>query len=114
MIKIIDVIRDEENEPDTVVSVEGRNKDDDCDPFHMPYYHGELQNIPEYLRNCEVLKTGWLMGKKCHIIEIPYLYDNKNYEPNRLTCDEQKAGITLEEKQKEIKTYYETMTAPTF
>lgn len=110
-MKIIDLIRDEENEPDVIVSVEGRDKNDDCKAFHMPYYKGELQSVPEYLHNCEVLSTGWLMGAQCHIIEIPFLYDSEDYNPNNLTYEEKKAGITLEDKQRELKAYYEIISS---
>lgn len=108
-IYVSDIMQDEENEPNTVVSIEGRNKEDDFGAFHYPYYRGELQSIPEYLQNCEVLQTGWLMGAKCHVIEIPYLYDNRYYDPNMLTSEDRKIKITLEEKQREVAAYYKKM-----
>lgn len=106
-VKVIDVMREPENEPGTMVSVEGTAGNHSA--FHMPYYAGELQNIPEYLQNCEVLKTGWLMRAKRYIIEIPFLMNSERYDPNRLTYEEQKAGVTIEDKQREIKAYYEIM-----
>ena len=68
---IADIIRD--NDTNTLVKVQGKNPIDDCDPWAETYYHGRLGDIPDILRNCRVLRTGWLIGSQCHCIEIPYI-----------------------------------------
>lgn len=55
------------------VKVQGVNPDDDCDPKVEEYFDGELSEIPDSFRDCEVLRTGWLVGAECNFIAIPYL-----------------------------------------
>ena len=76
MITVNDVIN--ENELDIIVDIDGKNPNDDCDPLSENYYHGALGDIPEIYRKCEVLRTGWKIGKRCHSIAIPFMSTNYN------------------------------------
>ena len=67
---ISDIIK--ESDGDIIVKVEGRNPNDDCDCLVEEYYHGRLDGVPDELKSAEVLSTGWLLGAKCHSIEIAY------------------------------------------
>ncbi|MCR5020424.1 hypothetical protein [Ruminococcus sp.] len=71
MPKISDFVK--ENEPDTIVKIEGRNPDDDCDCLVEEYYHGRLDGVPADLLEYEVLSTGWLVGAQCFGIDIAYI-----------------------------------------
>ena len=62
-----------ENEPDTIVKIEGRNPDDDCDCLVEEYYYGRLDGVPADLLEYEVLSTGWLVGAQCFGIDIAYI-----------------------------------------
>ncbi len=70
MIVVNDIIQN--NDADMIVKVEGRNPIDECDPFCPEYYFGKLGDIPNNLRCCEVITTGWLIGFQCHCIYIPF------------------------------------------
>ena len=70
-MKVEDVIR--KNMPDILVKVVRANVDDDCDGRVEDYYEGELSDIPEHLRDCDVLGVGWFIGAGCYGIRIPYL-----------------------------------------
>ena len=71
LMKVQDIISCPENNPETIVSVRGENPLDSCDPMHPEYYHGKLGEIPNDLKNCDVLSTGWLMIEQCHSINVP-------------------------------------------
>ena len=70
-MKVSDII--EKNLSTIRVKVQGVNPDDDCDPKVEEYFDGELSEIPDSFRDCEVLRTGWLVGAECNFIAIPYL-----------------------------------------
>ena len=58
------------NDGDLNVVIAGINPDNRSDPFSPRYYEGPLRNIPEQLRDLEVLETGWLIGAQMHCLEI--------------------------------------------
>lgn len=70
-MKVIDII--ENNDPETIVKIQGCNSQDDCDGFVEEYFHGKLSVVPEHLKNHTVVRTGYLMGAICYGIYIPYL-----------------------------------------
>lgn len=71
MIVVNDIIQ--KNDADIIVKVCGCNPMDKCDCLQAEYYFGKLGDIPDNLRFCEVIQTGWLLGSQCHCIEIPFL-----------------------------------------
>lgn len=63
----------EDNKPETIVLIRGKNPYNDCDSLSEEYFHGELGDVPEHLKGCEVLRKGWSLGRDCHYIAVPYL-----------------------------------------
>lgn len=96
-----------ENDPAIVIRIVGRDPDDQCGSYAPPYYDGKLQNVPDFLFECNILSVGTSLAHGCPVISVPYLMNNKDYDPNYLTFREKKAGITLEDKHREIKAFYE-------
>lgn len=56
------------------VIVRGCNSADDCDPRVFDYFRGRIIDIPEDLRNCEVLYRGWSVGYDLPVLCIPFHY----------------------------------------
>lgn len=104
-MKIKDLFK--ENDPEIVIIIRGNNPGDDCDPWAPSYYEGVLKNVPDFLFECNILSVGTSLAHGCPAISVPYLMNNKDYDPNYLTFRERKAGITLEDKHREIKAFYE-------
>lgn len=70
IMTVNDVINNNENADVTIHGVDKKNL---CSPMSKEYFTGKLRDIPEHLRSCEVVTTGWLMIKQMYCIEIPYL-----------------------------------------
>lgn len=68
-----DIMNEPDNDGNMLVKVKGCNVQNDCDPLTEEYYAGKLSDIPVSLRQCKVLTTGWSIGAKCAVIEIPFL-----------------------------------------
>lgn len=63
-------IRDimEKNVPESRVKIAGINSNSGR---AEEYYDGTLSDIPEHLRDSNVLRTMWLIGAECNCILIP-------------------------------------------
>ncbi len=53
MLTIRDFI--DNNDQEIEIMIDGLNPEDDCDPWRPTYYEGKLKDIPEKLRNKEVM-----------------------------------------------------------
>ncbi len=84
------------NDGDINVVIQGLNPDDTCDPFCPQYYKGELRNIPEHLRNKEVLGNGWLLDVQMHCLEIARPEDarSRNYPMYKSYTEEQWTALS--------------------
>lgn len=70
IVTVNDIINSNDNVDVTIHGVDKKNL---RSPVFKEYFVGKVRDIPEYLRSCEVLNTGWLMEKQIHCIEIPYI-----------------------------------------
>lgn len=87
----------------------GEDPADEFDPYHTQYFEGTLSDVPEYLFKCEVLSVGRSLAKGCPVVAVPFLMNDRFYNPATLTGDELRAGITIEEKQRELMAYMNIM-----
>lgn len=78
-MKVKEII--ENNEPKAKVLIHGENPYNDCDPLVEQYFQGELGDVPEHLKDCDVLRKGWSVVLNCHIIAVPYLNKVLYLEP---------------------------------
>lgn len=67
MITVRDII--EKNE-DMRVIIELKPNRSDTEPLSTELYDGMLHDVPEELRELEVLRTGWLIGAGCHCVDV--------------------------------------------
>lgn len=49
----------------------------DLDPTAKRYYHGNLKNVPEHLKEYDVLDIGWSFDENCDYIAVQKGSDTK-------------------------------------
>lgn len=67
MITVKDII--EKNE-DQKILIDLKPNRSDTEPLSKTLYDGMLHNVPEELRELEVLSIGWGIGAGCYIIDV--------------------------------------------
>lgn len=101
---VSDIVQESKNKTGTV-TIRGVNTNNTLDNSYTEYYTGQLQSIPVYLYDCEVIKENYFFST-CSLIEIPCIYDMPKYDPNYLSDKEKKSGITIEDIHNDIAVWY--------
>lgn len=101
---VSDIVQESKNKTGTV-TIRGVNTNNTLDNSYTEYYTGQLQSIPVYLYDCEVIKENYFFST-CSLIEISCIYDMPKYDPNYLSDKEKKSGITIEDIHNDIAVWY--------
>lgn len=67
MVRIKDFVEENEN---IKITIEAALSNDLCDPLREEVYTGTLYDIPEHLRDIEVLETGWSIGREINVLTV--------------------------------------------
>lgn len=67
MITVKDFIENNDNIRIRIVRKDSR---DPYDPLSYPIWEGQLSEVPEGLRELEVIREGWLLGGKVNQLEV--------------------------------------------
>ena len=60
-------IKQHDNE---VFEIDGKATTDDCDPLAWHIWKGMLHEVPDHLKSLKIIRDGWLLGKKCAVLEV--------------------------------------------